>query len=339
MEKKNIRLTAPEISSLWTQYMFDTMAICFIKYALNHIEDEDIREIYKSSLELSERHIKKIKGFFTEEKFPIPQGFTEKDVNVSAPRLFQDPFYLYYLYIMSLQGLTGYSLSVSTSIRSDFRQYNMDCNSEAMILFDKIMDTMLNKGIFTRPAVVSPADTVDFVKHQSFLTGWVGQRRPLTVMEIGDITFNLNKLHLHVALKVAFSQVVSSDRVRKFINKGIQITNKQIGIFETIFREEKLNAPMSWQSAVTNSTISPFSDKLMMYHVQLSTQVAVAFYGTAFSVTSRRDIAAQYVAHTAELAAYAEDGAKLMIDKGWLEEPPKATDRRTLAKGKENRFT
>lgn len=338
MENNSIRLTAPEISSLWTQYMFDTMSICFIKYALCHIEDKEISDIYKSALELSERHVQKIKEFFIEEKFPIPQGFTEKDVNTNAPRLFQDSFYLFYLYIMSLQGLTGYSLSVSTSIRADLRHYYIACNDETMILFDKIIDMMLIKGIFARPAVVSPEDKVDFVKHQSFLTGWFGQRRPLTVMEIGDITFNMNKLHLHVALKVAFSQVASSDRVRKFINKGIQLTNKQIGIFESIFREEKLNSPMSWQSFVTNSTISPFSDKLMMYQVQLSTQVAVAFFGTALSVTSRRDLALQYVTLAGELAAYAEDGANLMIDKGWLEEPPKATDRRTLAKGKENRF-
>ena len=39
----SIRLTAPEISSLWTQYIFDTMSICFFRYALEHIEDYDIK--------------------------------------------------------------------------------------------------------------------------------------------------------------------------------------------------------------------------------------------------------------------------------------------------------
>nr|WP_263326358.1 DUF3231 family protein [Neobacillus sp. Marseille-Q6967] len=338
MEKNNIRLTAPEISSLWTQYMFDSMSICFFNYALTHIEDKDILAIYKSALERSERHVQKIKEFFRDENFPIPQGFTEKDVNKNAPRLFQDPFYLYYLYIMTLQGLTGYALSVSTSVRADLRKYYISCNSETMMLFEKTIDAMLNKGLFTRPPVISPVDSHDFVKHQSFLTGWFGHRRPLTAMEIGDIAFNMNKMHLHVALKLAFSQVAESDKVRSFINRGIQISNNHIELFESIFREEKLNSPMSWQSFVTNSTSSPFSDKLMMYQVQLSTQMAVAFYGTALSVTSRRDLALHYVTLTGELAKYAEDGANLMISYGWLEEPPKASDRRTLAKGKESRF-
>jgi hypothetical protein len=334
MENNSIRLTAPEITSLWTQYMFETMSICFIKYALEHIDDKDIQKIYKTALSLSKSHVQQIIVFFNGENYPVPKGFTEEDVNVHAPRLFQDPLYLYYIYIMTLQGLTGYALSVGTSIRSDLRKYYIACNTETMMFYETTMDTMLTKGLFSRPPVLTPPDQVDFVKHQSFLTGWFGERRPLTGMEIGDITFNMNKMHLHVALKVGFSQVAASDKVRKYIKRGMDISNKHIGTFLKIFSEEKLNSPVSWQSFVTDSTISPFSDKFMMYQVQLSTQLAMAFYGAALSVTSRRDLALQYGLLTAELANYGEDGANLMIDHGWMEEPPRATDRRALSKGK-----
>jgi hypothetical protein len=333
MEQTRISLTAPEVSSLWTQYMFDSMSICFIKYALEHLEDDDIVDIYKESLELSNRHVQKVKDFFVREGIPIPHGFTDKDVNVHAPRLFQDPFYLYYIYIMSLQGLTGYSLSLSTSIRADLRKYYITCNSETMTLFDKTIDTLLTKGLFSRPAVLTPAENIDFIKHQSFLTGWFGEKRPLTGIEIGDITFNMNKMHMHVALKVGFSQIAVSKKVRQYINRGAEISNKHIAAFGKIFREEMLNSPISWQSHVTSSTTSPFSDKWMMYQVQLSTQIAIAFYGTALSVTSRADIAEKYIVMISELVRFAEDGANLMIENGWMEEPPKASDRRALSKG------
>jgi hypothetical protein len=334
MEPTRISLTAPEVSSLWTQYIFDTMSIGFIRYALEHIKDEDIIEIYKYSLELSEGHEKKVKDFFVGEGVPIPKGFTVEDVNIHAPRLFQDPFYLYYIYIMTLQGLTGYSLSLSTSIRVDLRKYYSNCNTETMLLFEKVIDSLLTKGLFSRPAVLTPSVDIDFVKHQSFLTGWFGERRPLTGIEIGDITFNMNKMHMHVALKVGFSQVAASKKVRQYINRGMEISTKHIAAFEKILREEKLNSPVFWHSHVTNSTTSPFTDKWMMYQVQLSSQIAIAFYGTALSVTSRADIAEKYVAMIAELVRFAEDGANLMIENGWLEEPPKATDRRTLTKGR-----
>jgi hypothetical protein len=334
MENNSIRLTAPEITSLWTQYMFETMSICFITYALEHIEDKEIQKIYQTALTLSESHVQQISVFFNGENYPIPKGFTEEDVNVHAPRLFQDPLYLYYIYIMSLQGLTGYALSVGTSIRADLREYYIACNTETMRLYDTTMETLLSKGLFSRPPVITPPEKSDFVKHQSFLTGWFGERRPLTGMEIGDITFNMNKMNLHVALKVGFSQVAASEKVRKFIKRGMEISNKHIGTFQTIFNEEKLNSPVSWQSLVTDSTITPFSDKFIMYQIQLSTQIAIAFYGAALSVTSRRDLALQYGLLTAELANYGEDGTNLMIDNGWLEEPPRATDRRALSEGK-----
>ncbi|WP_442600115.1 DUF3231 family protein [Neobacillus sp. D3-1R] len=334
MESNSIRLTAPEISSLWTQYLFETMSICFFKYALEHIEDKDIKEIYSTGLQLSEQHVLQIKTFFEGEKYPIPQGFSEDDVNVKAPRLFQDTFYLYYIYIMTLQGLTGYSLSVGTSIRADLRKYYIACNTETMSYYDTIMDTLLSKGLFSRPPVLSPPKKIDFVKHKSFLTGWFGERRPLTGMEIGDITFNMNKMNLHVALKLAYSQVCASNKIRKYIKQGMETSNKQIETFISLFFEEKLNSPITWQSLVTDSSDSPFSDKFMMYQVQLSTQVAIAFYGAALSVTSRRDLALQYGIFTAELTKYGEEGVNIMIENGWLEEPPRASDRRSLSAGK-----
>ncbi|MEH7378388.1 DUF3231 family protein [Neobacillus drentensis] len=65
-------------------------------------------------------------------------------------------------------------------------------------------------------------------------------------------------------------------------------------------------------------------------YFQLSTQVAIALYGTWLSVTSRRDLGEKYVVFTSELVRFAEDGMNLMIENGWFEEPPKASDRRDL---------
>lgn len=144
----------------------------------------------------------------------------------------------------------------------------------------------------------------------------------------------MNKMNLHVTLKVGFSQVAASKKIREYINRGMEISNKHIAAFGKIFREEMLNSPISWQSFVTSSTKSPFSDKWMMYQVQLSSQIAIAFYGTALSVTARADIAEKYIVMTSELVRFVEDGANLMIENGWFEEPPKASDRRALTKGK-----
>lgn len=86
----NVRLTAPEIVNIWSQYQNDTMAICVYQHMLKIIEDVSIRPILEFSLKLAEGHITKIKDYFTQEKFPVPHGFTGDDVDLSAPRLFSD---------------------------------------------------------------------------------------------------------------------------------------------------------------------------------------------------------------------------------------------------------
>lgn len=314
------------------------MSVCFLRYALEHIEDHEVKSIYQTSLEISKKHVEEITVFLLKENHPIPRGFTEKDdVNIHAPRLFQDPFYLNYIYIMTLQGMTGYALSVSNSVRSDLRKYYITCMSETMELFDRSIDLMLSKGLFTRPPIITPPESIDFVKHQSFLTGWLGEHRPLNAIEIGDISFNMLKMHLHAALKVGFIQVAQSKEVRQHFIRGLDIANKHIKIFESVFEEDKLNSPISWQSMITNSTSMTFSDKYMMYQIQLSAQLSLSFYGSALSVNARRDLGAKYLRLMLELLHFADDGANIMIKNGWLEQPPLASDRESLAKDRSNK--
>jgi hypothetical protein len=192
-----------------------------------------------------------------------------------------------------------------------------------MMLFDQTIDVMLTKGLYTRPPII--------------LTGWLGERRPLNVMEIEDITFNMTKMHLHAALKVGFTQVAQSKEVRQYIKRGLDISTKHIEIFESVFHEGKLNPPISWQSMITNSTSPPFSDKYMMNQIQLSTQLSITYYSSALSVNSRRDLGTHYIRLTIKLLEFVEDGANLMIKNGWLEQPPTASDRYSLAKEKGNK--
>nr|WP_202077707.1 DUF3231 family protein [Caldalkalibacillus salinus] len=156
----------------------------------------------------------------------------------------------------------------------------------------------------------------------------------MTAIEISHITFNMNKMYLHIALKTGFAQVSQIKNVRDMILRGVDITLKQTEVFESMFREEQLNFPTSWESTVTNSTVPPFSEKLMMYMVQLSTQAAIAFYGASVSTTNRRDLGTHYLRLIPELIKYGEDCMNIMIDHGWMEKPPSATDRKALAKEK-----
>ena len=107
LDTPNMQLSAPEIANLWTLYLRETMAICMTRFALRHMKDEDIRSIFEQSLGISEQHINYITEVFNQFKFPIPLGFSDKDVNYEAPPLFTDALWLEYLHDMITHGLSG----------------------------------------------------------------------------------------------------------------------------------------------------------------------------------------------------------------------------------------
>lgn len=73
----------------------------------------------------------------------------------------------------------------------------------------------------------------------------------------------------------------------------------------------------------------------MMFHVTVLIASAIAEYGISISVSPRRDSGVMYTRLMAEVAKYAEDGSNILIDNGWMEQPPIAADRDKIAKRKE----
>jgi hypothetical protein len=328
----NSRLTSAEIANLWSQYINDSMGAAVIRYYLEKVEDQDIRQILEFAYQLTQSHLEKIKKFLEQEKYPIPIGFTEEDVNLNAPRLFSDMLMLYYMYIMSLHGLTGYAGAVGTSIRADQRSYFIECNTETMKLYDMVMSVMVEKGIINRPPNINAPNQVDFVTKQSFLTGWFGDRRPLNAIEVSGIYFNMQKTIAKIVLEIGFSQVAQSKEVRDYIKRGERICDQQYDTMSAILFESNLPAPRKWDSEVTSSTVSPFSDKLMLFHIVTLVATASGYYGAAFALSQRRDLGAKYELLILDITKYAEDGANLLIKNGWMEQPPTFDDRGKLEK-------
>ena len=112
------------------------------------------------------------------------------------------------------------------------------------------------------------------------------------------------------------------------------MATKHVEVFGSLLTKDDLPSPVTWDAEVTQSTVSPFSDKLMMFHTTALIGIGMGYYGTALSTCLRKDVAAVYIRLTAEIGKYSLDGAKMMIDHGWIEEPPKAANRDELAKSK-----
>jgi Protein of unknown function (DUF3231) len=330
----NVRLTSAELSQLWLSYINDSMSICVLKYFLEKVEDTDIRPVVQYTLQLSQDHIKKVTGIFTEEKHPLPHGFTNEDVDINAPRLYSDDYILRYIYKMSTLGLSGYSVGSTLAVRSDIHKYFRECIIEYTELLKRALDVLLSKGLYIRSPYIPIPEKVDFVTKQSFLTGWFGERRPLTSIEISYLYENIKRNAFGGATLIGFSQVAQNEKVKQYFVRGKEIANKHIEVLSSVLRENDLSAPMTWDSEVTNSTTQLFSDKLMMYVTTSLITIGTGYYGASLGASTRRDLGVHYGRFITEISQYAEDGANIMIENGWLEQPPSASNRDELVNKK-----
>lgn len=332
-DKTKIRLTAAEMSSLWFQYINDTLAVCVNKYFLEKVEDTEVRPIIEWTLHIAKNNLSMMEDIFTKEKFPVPIGFTDQDVNLQAPKLFSDTFILIYLQHMAILAMRSNNAALGLATRPDVVTFHKRVLNAGVDGLDKTRELMLKQGTYVRPPYISTPDEVDFVEKQHFLGGFFGKKRSITSMEITHLFFNIQTNAIGKALITGFAQTSQNKEVKQYLLRGKHLSQKYIEIFSDFLVKEDLPAPMGWDSAVSDSTTSVFSDKLIMFHVSAMIAAGIGNFGMAIATSPRRDLGLKYESLIPEISLYAEDGANIMIKNGWMEEPPQADDRENLTKG------
>ncbi len=313
--------------------MNDSGVICHLQYEINKAEDMEIKALIQYALDISKSHIEIITKILNNEDYPIPHGFKlDEDVDVTAPRLFTDTYSLYSTNNLGKLGLNAYSVALPLAVREDIYTFFSECLREADDILKKTNDLLLKKGLYMKPPLLPTPENFDFVAKKSFLTGYLGERRPLTGTEITNLYANFQRNALGSATMIGYSQVANRKDVTEFILRGKEIAQKHCEIFGSYLSECDIPSPTTMDTEVTDSITYTFSDRKMLFYTTALTAISVGYYGASMSVSPRRDFGVMYSRLVAENLKFADDGAKLMIKYGWLEEPPRALDRDELAK-------
>jgi hypothetical protein len=72
---------------------------------------------------------------------------------------------------MARMGLGAYSISFPFMVRSDVNNYYHKCLTSSAELSKKIMEVLLNKGIYSRSPYVSIPNEIGFIKKQDYKNG------------------------------------------------------------------------------------------------------------------------------------------------------------------------
>jgi hypothetical protein len=222
------------------------------------------------------------------------------------------------------------------SARKDIRSYFIEGLTEVSNLYDTGADVALSKGLFVKPPYIAYPTKTDFVDSKKYLSGLnpFTNKRPLNAIEITYLHMNTQTNVIGGSLALSFAQTSPRENIQKWMLRGRDITKKHVQIFTKALIDNDIQPPFSSEVAITDSTTPPFSDKLTMFFMGTLSAVGIGNYSTSAAASQQTDLAMNYERLSLEIGQYAKDGADIMIQNEWLEQPPGTMDKEKLAKNK-----
>lgn len=324
-------LVSSEISNLWTSYMSDQLNLCLMTSFMDSSTDSKVKKILQQSKAFSEKNIKKITELFNKEKIAIPQGYSQADVNEKAPKLYSDIFYLRFLERMGRVGASINGMALGTSYREDVIDFYILNLNESSKLYKNVLNLMKAQGVLVRSPYIPYPEKVEFIQDEHFFHGvFTLHKRSLLAVELNHLANNIEANIVGRTLIEGFAQVAERKEVRDFFQQGIKLSNTIINQLENVIKKNETNSPFTSSGTVTNSTIAPFSDKLMMAFVAGLNMISLENLGKGIAASMRNDLIMIYTELIGQVGKYASVGAKLAVNNGWVEKPPQTIDKRDL---------
>lgn len=327
MDTHHVRLSSAEIGGLWETYLLDSAIICLLKYCLHHAKDEEIKGIIKKTIDLAQNHLNDVSEIFMKEQIVVPNGLTDDDINLSAPPLFYETYSISCVYMVLRMSIINFSFTIANVARPDILDFFSRCIREDTKNFNEVVNLMLSKGLYDRPPMIPYPKEKEYIKKKNYIFKSIGEKRPLNALELSEVFFNIERNYFAVILCMGLLQVVKDKKFKSFISEGKEISEKQINYLNDLLKDENLLGIVSVNVEVTDSTESPFSDRLIIALFTLLNGLDITLLGRALSKSLRADLSAFYSKTIAEILLYSVKGFNLMVEHGWMEEPPHAPNR------------
>ncbi|MCM3770583.1 MULTISPECIES: DUF3231 family protein [Priestia] len=325
-------LTSSELANLWMTYQEKTMIIRFLEYFLE--DKQDYKELFELYYSRSLKSVERIKEIFENEGAVIPIGFTKDDVNVGVPKLYDHMFEVMYIRLMSQIETGLFALHSTMSYREDVRNFFVEATAEAQDIYNQSTQILLETGVIAKPPYVSMPKEVHFVHAQNYIGGlsWFSEKRSLNTIEVSLIQHAVDTNLVGMQLMIGFAQVANNKEAQQHFVSGMKLSKKIETELGDILRDSYIEPPATHAGKATNSTVPPFSDKLMMYNTSLLSTFGLGSNALGGAFSLRSDLPLKMLQLAKDIYSLAKEGGKIMIKNGWLEEPPQIEDRDQLTK-------
>ncbi|MCM3033175.1 DUF3231 family protein [Niallia sp. MER 6] len=330
MTSRDVPITSSELANLWMTYQEKTMILRMLEHFLEHA-DSEAKQLLQNHYESAGKAIDIITEIFKQEGAAIPVGFTANDINKGVPKLFDFLYDIMYLHMMTKVEMSLFSLFCGISYRSDINDLFISWTAESQALNNEVTQFLLEKGVLVRPAFVSMPKEVHFVQENHYRKfGLFGEKRSLNTIEVSLIHHAIETNLVGMQLMIGFAQVAENKDVQQYLVKGMKLSKKIEVDLGEFLRHSYIEPPATHAGKATSSQIAPFSDKLMMYNTSLLTSFGLGTNAIGGAFSLRNDLPAKMSLLAKEIFTFAQEGGKILIKNGWMEEAPQMEDRNQL---------
>ncbi|AET68204.1 Protein of unknown function (DUF3231) [Desulfosporosinus orientis DSM 765] len=326
------RLSSWEMSQLWVVYEANSSMKCILQYFVATAQDPEIKTVLDDAFNMTIPQLDTIGKIFNSVGFPIPHGFSDEDVKPNAKRLYSDGLMLTYLKTLNKFGLVKLGHVLPLVTRPDIRAYANSAYENAQNLLNKVEDTLTKKGITSKPPYTPVPDRVNYLSDaDNVFGGLLGRKRPINVVELTHVFDRLETKLAERAILLGYIQVATDPQLKTFFTEAKDILSKEIDRWSKVLNDEDLPLPASWRGDVTDSTESPYSDKLMLFHYLLILGISITANVFGLANSFRTDLINNFGKATLDLITFNKKGLELMIKNRWIEEIPLAPDRNKIS--------
>ena len=329
-----IQLTSTELGTIWMTYQSTTASILLFDLMKEQTIDKEAQSILSDYVTECQGIKDKLVNILNNENAVIPIAFNESDIIRAAPPLFDDFFNIMFLrQMMKLNfGNAGIASAMSYMKEvNDVFKLNYDVSNN---YFMRTTNYLLGKGVLPRPPYATIPTKVEFIEDKNYMSGFnlFSEKRALNTVEVGYINESIQSNIVGMQLMTAFAQAAKEVEVKKYFIEGKELAKKTITDLRDILLQSDIQPPSAWAGKATNSTIPPFTDKLMMFITSLLSSAGIGYTAMGTSFSMRSDLHLKFAAIAKGIFDFSVTGGKIMIKHRWMEELPQMEDRNQLTK-------
>ena len=327
-------LSASEVGTLWLTYQEKTLILRILEYFYETGDDRRAKNIVGGLWESLNSYVLELEQLFQEQGMVKPVGFTKEDVNLEAPKLYDNGFDVMFVRILKEVSMGMYTMNMNMAYNKKVMKIYEGLTSTSQRIYMLATEYLLEKGILSLPPKATMPKTTEFIKSKKYQSGFnpFAEKRALNDIEVGILHHAIESNNVGLQLITGFAQCAKTPEVKAYFVKGMELCKKQIKMFEGILLDSNIHFSATSGSTVTTSTVPPFSEKLMMHCIYLLNGFSITgnAFGTFF--TLRNDISMKNALIAKDIFFYGQEGMEIKIKHGWFEEPPQMEDRMDIIK-------